>query len=174
MIRPIVTIENPRIRMQSKPVDVVDQSIHAIVQDMIDTALDWESDRKGETAVALAAIQINVPLRILIIRKDFEQPSNKDFSVIINPIISEESPSTLHQHEGCLSVPDRYAKLDRPKSLVVTGTSLEGKRIKKRLRGFSARIIRHEVDHMDGKLFVDYLNDTDKKYRIVDGELQDD
>lgn len=156
------------------PVDQIDQSVKQVVQDMIDTALDWEQSRKGETAVALAAIQINVPLRILIMRKDPEQPSSKEFLVIINPIISEQSESTLYQHEGCLSVPDRYAKLDRPKSLVVTGLSLDGKKIKKRLRGFTARVIRHEVDHMDGKLFVDYLDDTDKKYRIVDGELQDD
>src|SRR3954451_15541910 len=154
-IRPIVEVPDPRLREISKPVDLVDEEIRALVADMFETMYD-------APGIGLAAIQVGVPKRILVIH--LQEPeeeggeSFKDPRVFINPEILETSDQDVPYTEGCLSVPDQYAEVERPDRIRARWLDLDGKAHDEEITGLLATCLQHEMDHLEGILFIDHLS----------------
>ncbi len=109
--------------------------------------------------VALAAVQIDQPYRIIIIRSDFDDKQDKTFAVFINPEIVKREGAVQEDYEGCLSVKDIYGEVPRYSKIRLKALDEQGREVRVRAEGFLARVIKHEIDHLSGKLFVDYLED---------------
>ncbi|MEK7095794.1 MAG: peptide deformylase, partial [Patescibacteria group bacterium] len=126
-----------------------------------------------EVGVALAAIQIDQPYRIIIIRHDFDNKDDKSFSVFINPQIVKKEGDILADYEGCLSVQDIYGKVPRYSKIRMKALDEHGRQVRVRAEGFLARVIQHEIDHLKGLVFVDYIKDQPEAfYKLTaDGKL---
>jgi len=154
-IRPIVEVPDPRLREISKPVETVDADVRALVADMFETMY-------AAPGIGLAAIQVGVPQRILVI--DLQEPEEeggepvKDPRVFINPEILEHSIHEVPYTEGCLSVPDQYAEVDRPDKIRARWLDLDGKVVEEEIAGLLATCLQHEMDHLNGVLFIDHLS----------------
>ena len=105
----IIALPNEHLRHRSKKVGLITPEIRKLVEDMQNATLDWEASRKHEVGVALAAIQVDRPLRIVIIRNNFDNKEDKTFAVFINPVITKYEGKIEQDFEGCLSVPDNGA-----------------------------------------------------------------
>ncbi|HET7827423.1 MAG TPA: peptide deformylase, partial [Candidatus Saccharimonadales bacterium] len=159
---------------RSKRVPVVTAEIRRVVQDMIDATIDWEDSRPHEVGVALAAVQIDQPYRIIVVRGDFENKEDKTFNVFINPEIVKLEGELEEDYEGCLSVSDIYGKVPRYSKVRVRALDINGQPIRVKAEGFLARIFQHEVDHTNGLMFVDHLKEHyDAFYKLTDeGKLE--
>ena len=152
---PIVEVPDPRLRQISKPVDKVDDEVRALVADMFETMY-------AAPGIGLAAIQVGVPKRILVI--DLQEPEEeggepvRDPRVFINPEIVEHSDQDVPYTEGCLSVPDQYAEVDRPDRIRARWLDLDGKAHEQEITGLLATCLQHEMDHLEGILFIDHLS----------------
>jgi len=166
MIKKIIPSTNPIIRQKAKPIKVFDRKIKALGRDLIDT-LAVQKDPEG---VGLAACQIGKPVALFaFVDKD------KKIKLIANPKIIEIKNSRQSKKEktileGCLSVPDLYGELERAQSITIKYQSLEGKEKEETFRGFEARIIQHEIDHLNGILFTDRLLKEKKPLYQLEGE----
>ncbi|OGM15285.1 peptide deformylase [Candidatus Woesebacteria bacterium RBG_19FT_COMBO_42_9] len=163
MVRKILEAKDPFLRQVAKPVGAIDKKIKDVVKDLKDT-LNVQKDPEG---VGLAAPQIGKSLRIFYI-------SHKEASeIFINPEITSrgpirKSPEKGKIMEGCLSLPNYYGPLERSGSVTVNYRSEEGAQKTKTIKGFLAQIIQHEVDHLNGVLFVDRLLEQKKKlYKLA-------
>jgi peptide deformylase len=154
-ILPIVEVPDPRLRQISSPVDQVDDEVRALVKDMFETMY-------AAPGIGLAAIQVGVPRRILVI--DLQEPEEeggepvRDPRVFINPEIVEHSDRDVPYTEGCLSVPDQYAEVDRPDRIRARWVDLDGKVREEEIEGLLATCLQHEMDHLNGVLFIDHLS----------------
>ena len=154
-LRPILEVPDPRLREISKPVETVDAAVRTLVADMLETMYD-------APGIGLAAIQVGVPQRILVI--DLQEPAEeggepvKDPRVFINPEIVEHSDEEVPYTEGCLSVPDQYAEVDRPDRIRAKWLDLDGKPHDEEITGLLATCLQHEMDHLNGVLFIDHLS----------------
>ena len=155
---PIVEVPDPRLRQISSPVETVDDEVRALVADMFETMY-------AAPGIGLAAIQVGVPRRILVI--DLQEPADpedpeskpvKDPRVFINPEIVEHSDQDVPYTEGCLSVPDQYAEVDRPDRIRAKWLDLDGKERNEEITGLLATCLQHEMDHLNGILFIDHLS----------------
>ncbi len=154
----IVTYPHPALRYKSKPIKRVDAQLRAIAREMLD--LMYEA-----RGVGLAANQVDLPIRMFVVNLD-AAPDKGEELVFINPVVSR--PKGLEENEeGCLSLPEVYGPVKRPKRIHVTAYSLDGNEIHADLDGLFSRVVQHELDHLDGTLFVDRLSETHKL------ELQD-
>jgi peptide deformylase len=171
--KPIITLPNTNLRQRSRRVSVITDEVRKIIEDMKAVTLDWEASRPHELGVALAAIQINQPLRIVIVRNNLQDKKDKTFTVLINPKITKLEGKIEEDYEGCLSVANIYGKVPRYSKVRLSAINEEGQPIRLRAEGFLARILQHEVDHTLGKMFVDYIKDKpDAFYRLTkDGKL---
>jgi peptide deformylase len=150
----VLRFPDPRLRTVAKPVEKVDAKIKQFVANMFDTM-------KEENGIGLAATQVNEHKRIVVI--DVSE-DHTDPLILINPEITERSGSTISE-EGCLSVPNNYAKVERAEQVTVKALNLEGEEFTREADGLLAICIQHELDHLVGKLFVDYLSPL-KRQRI--------
>ena len=154
-IREIVEVPDPRLRQISSPVEEVTDEVRELVSDMFETMY-------AAPGIGLAAIQIGVPQRILVI--DLQEPEEeggepvKDPHVFINPEIVQHSDQEVPYTEGCLSVPDQFAEVDRPDQIRARWLDLEGKQHEEELDGLLAVCLQHEMDHLNGVLFIDHLS----------------
>ena len=154
-IRPIVEVPDPRLRQISSPVEEVTDEVRELVSDMFETMYD-------APGIGLAAIQVGVPKRILVI--DLKEPAEeggepvKDPRVFINPEILTTSEQDVPYTEGCLSVPDQYAEVDRPDAVRARWLDLDGKQREEEIDGLLAVCLQHEMDHLNGVLFIDHLS----------------
>jgi peptide deformylase len=157
-IRDILVIPDKRLREVSKPVTQITDEVRALVEDMYETMYD-------APGIGLAAIQIGVPLRVVTTdcspRDDEAQPLT-----LINPEILELSGEDVPYEEGCLSIPDYYEEVVRPQNARVRYMDIEGKTHEIDATGLLSTCIQHEVDHLDGKLFIDYLSSL-KRSRVM-------
>jgi len=151
----ILEFPDPRLRKVAAPVAVVDDSIREILDNMIETMYDAEG-------IGLAATQVNVPKRMLVmdISEDHAEPI-----IFINPEITVLDPEPIGYEEGCLSVPGYYEMVTRPRKVLIKALDRNGNPFEIEAEGILAVCIQHEIDHLDGKLFVDYLS-TLKRQRI--------
>lgn len=164
MIKKIVTIPNKILRMKSKRIGYVDDAVRKLAQDMIDTTLDWDHD--SEFGAALAAIQIGEPLKLTVVRNDFDDPKNNEFTTLVNPEIVKSSVERVNDIEGCLSVPGIYGRVSRPLKVKIKAQDENGNPIRLSLEGFPARVLQHEIDHMNGIIFLDHIDDSSQLFNI--------
>lgn len=169
----IITLPNPHLRQRSSKVGLISDEITTLIQGMEDATLDWEDSREHEVGVALAAIQVDHPLRIVVIRNNFDNKKDRTFTVFINPVITKYEGGQVEDYEGCLSVPDVYGKVRRYDKVKVKALDVSGKEIRVTAEGFLARVFQHEIDHTNGILFVDHIKDSPEAfYRLgQDGQL---
>jgi peptide deformylase len=151
----ILEFPDPRLRTKAKPVTAVTAATRRLIADMLETMYD-------APGIGLAATQVNVHERILVI--DVSDERNAPL-VFINPEITVLDPELGQYDEGCLSVPGFYETVCRPSRVSVTAMDGEGKDFTRVLDGLLAICLQHEIDHLDGKLFVDYLSPL-KRQRI--------
>jgi peptide deformylase len=157
-IRPILVIPDARLRAVADPIDEVDAEIKTLAQDMLDTMYD-------APGIGLAAPQIGVMKRMVVIdiAGEDEPPAPM---VMINPEITHFGDQMQVTEEGCLSIPELYYEVERPNEVTVTYTDLEGKQVTKDAEGKLAVCIQHELDHLDGVLYIDYLSRL-KRDRVI-------
>jgi peptide deformylase len=169
-IREILEVPDPRLKTISKPVETFDDGLKALVSDMFETMY-------AAHGIGLAAIQVGEPLRLLVIdlqeedpdaepeechshggEKHYHRPVKNDPRVFVNPEILDPSEDLQTYQEGCLSVPEIYADVDRPARCRVRWQDLEGKVHEEDMEGMMAVCIQHEMDHLEGVLFIDHLS----------------
>ena len=157
-LREILTEPNEILRQKSSKVEKVDKDIQKLMDDMLETMY-------AAPGIGLAAIQIGVPKRIIVLdlaKKD--EPKNPMY--FINPEISNRSKNNSTYEEGCLSVPGQFAEIDRPDKCYVKYLDYYGQPKEIRAEGMLATCIQHEIDHLEGILFIDYLSKL-KKSMII-------
>ena len=149
----IVTYPHPTLRHKSKPIKRVDAELRAIVRKMFE--LMYEA-----RGIGLAANQVDLPIRLFIVNLHADPEAGEEL-VFINPVISKPKGSE-EAEEGCLSIPETYGNVIRPKSVRVNAYALDGHEIQADADGLFARVVQHESDHLDGVLFVDRMSETGK------------
>ena len=154
-VLPIVEVPDPRLRLISKPVEQVTDETRAFVRDMIDTMYD-------ANGIGLAATQVGVQQRVLVIdlqeEKDEDDKPIKAPHAYINPEILSVSEETSSYNEGCLSIPEQYADVARPASCRVRWLDEQGERHEEELTGLLSTCMQHEIDHLNGVLFIDHVS----------------
>lgn len=170
----IIVLPDKHLREKSRRIAIITSEIRSVIEKMKAATLDWEDSRQHEVGVALAAIQIDEPLRIIVIRHDFDNKEDRGFNVFINPQITKLEGQVQADYEGCLSVADIYGKVPRYSKIRLRALDENGRIIRVKAQGFLARVLQHEVDHLNGKLFVDHIKDNpDAFYKITpDGKLE--
>jgi peptide deformylase len=154
-VRPILTAPDPGLKTVSTPVEKVDAEIRKLAEDMADSM--YAAD-----GIGLAAVQIGVPKRVIVM--DLEQdkkdgkPTKKNWRVFINPKILWASEEKAVFEEGCLSVPEIYDDVERPARIRAEYLDLDGKRVEIEADGMLATCLQHEMDHLEGILFIDHLS----------------
>jgi peptide deformylase len=147
----IVTYPHPTLRHKSKPIRRVDRPLQDIVRKMFD--LMYES-----RGVGLAANQVDLPLRLFVVNLQAD-PDEGEELVFVNPVISRPKGND-ELEEGCLSFPGLQCQVKRPASVQLHAFDLQGNEMKGEINGFLARVVQHELDHLDGVLFIDRLSPT--------------
>ena len=169
-IREILEVPDPRLKTVSAPVETFDEELKTLVSDMFETMY-------AAHGIGLAAIQVGVPSRVLVIdlqepdedaepevchahggEEHTHQPVKNDPRVFVNPEILDPAAELGTYQEGCLSVPDIYADVDRPKTCRVRWQDLDGQVHEEQMEGMMAICIQHEMDHLEGILFIDHLS----------------
>ena len=169
-IREILEVPDPRLKVVSEPVTKFDAELKALVADMFETMY-------AAHGIGLAAIQVGVPQRVLVIdlqpededaepevctahggHEHTHQPLKKEPRVYINPEILDPSADLVLYNEGCLSVPDIYAEVQRPATIRARWQDLDGKVHEEAIDGLLATCLQHEMDHLEGILFIDHLS----------------
>ena len=157
-IMKIYETPDPVLRQISTPVETVDDDLRVLIKDMFETMYD-------APGIGLAAVQVGVPKRLLVMdlqesedENDPESPVIKHPMVFINPEILSHSDSEVPYTEGCLSVPDQYAEVDRPDRIRARWLDENGKQHDEEIVGLLAICLQHEMDHLEGILFIDHLS----------------
>jgi peptide deformylase len=149
-IKPLIILPDPILRTVSKPVERVDAPLQKLADDMLATMYD-------APGIGLAAIQVGEPLRMLVIDLAKEDETPAPF-VFINPQVLGSSDERSVYEEGCLSIPDYYAEVERPATVRVSYLDRDGKTQEIEADGLLATCLQHEIDHLDGVLFIDHIS----------------
>jgi peptide deformylase len=173
-MKKIITTPDPRLRQKSNKVGVIDDEILDIINDMRELSLAWEKEHPYELSAAMAAPQMGVNKRIIIVRDDMDDKSNANFTALINPEIIKAEGKINRDFEGCLSVPKIYALVDRASKVKIKAKLEDGTEVRIKAEDDLARVLQHEIDHLDGILFIDRADDDPEAYREMDenGDLQ--
>ncbi len=154
---PIIEVPDPLLRQQSQPVESIGEDIQRLIRDMFDTMY-------AAPGIGLAAIQVAVPKRLLVI--DLQEPESEEEDaepvkrphVFINPEIVNRSDARKLYNEGCLSIPDQYAEIERPDIVRARWIDEHGQSQEGEFGGLMSVCLQHEIDHLNGVLFIDYLS----------------
>jgi len=163
--RDIITLPDPLLRRSSAPVERVDDELRHLIDDMLETMYD-------APGIGLAAVQIAIPRRIIVMdvkyrdRDDEGGEVAKEPIVMVNPEIVTLGDEMRVHEEGCLSIPEFYAEVERPASVTVRYIDREGKQCTRECEDVLATVVQHEVDHLNGKLFIDYISRL-KRDRLI-------
>ena len=149
-LREILIVPDPILKQVSKPVETVDDDLRALMDDMLETMY-------AAPGIGLAAIQVGVPKRVIVmdLAREGEPPAPRYF---INPEILWASEETAPYEEGCLSVPEIFDEVERPSQVKLRYLDYNGKTVEEEAEGLYAVCIQHEMDHLEGVLFIDYLS----------------
>ena len=153
----IITTPDARLREKSEKVRQIDDEILGIISDMRRLSLDWEKEHPYELSAAMAAPQMGVNKRIIIIRDDMEDKRNASFTALINPEIIKAEGRPKKDYEGCLSVPSIYGMVPRATKVRVKAKLEDGTEVRIKATNELARTLLHEIDHLDGVLFIDHI-----------------
>ncbi|MDF1774904.1 MAG: peptide deformylase [Rhizobiaceae bacterium] len=149
-IKPLILLPDPVLRRQSDPIERVDDAVLALADDMLETMYD-------APGIGLAAVQVGIPRRLLVVdcsREDEDQAP----MVFINPQVVASSDERSTYEEGCLSIPDYYAEVERPMQVTVDYVDRLGKQQQIEADGLLATCLQHEIDHLNGILFIDHIS----------------
>ena len=155
----IITRDNPRLRLKAKRVPKVDDSVRRLMDDMVETMLD-------APGVGLAANQVDVQLRVIVMKVD------NQLYTLANPEVVRSSGEQIG-YEGCLSVPGYIGEVARSEKVTIKALNRNGKEVRIKGEGLLARAIQHEIDHLDGVLFIDRLTSIDTLHPVAVGEEED-
>ena len=147
-IRPILLHPDPRLKAVAKPVTEIDDTLRRLAKDMLETMYE-------APGIGLAAPQVGVLSRLIVMDCTKDEPPRP--LVLVNPEVTWRSEETAPFEEGCLSIPDHFADVVRPREVEVRWTDLDGNAQRERFAGLWAVCVQHEIDHLNGKLFIDYL-----------------
>ena len=149
-IRPILTVPDPKLKLVSKSVERVDDALRALMDDMLETMY-------AAPGIGLAAVQVGAPVRVIVmdLAREGEDPQPRYF---VNPEIVWRSDETAVQEEGCLSVPEVYDEVERPARVKIRYLNYKGDEVIEDCEGLYAVCIQHEMDHLNGVLFIDHLS----------------
>jgi peptide deformylase len=170
----IITLPNDHLRQRSQKVGLITEQIKKLAADMEAAVHDWDASRPHEVTVALAAIQIDRPLRVVIVRDDFDAKVPARYSTLINPEITKYEGQIESDFEGCLSIKSVYGKVPRYSKVRVRALDINGKEIRYMAEGFLARVLQHEIDHTNGIVFVDHIKKDEAAFFELDkdGKLE--
>jgi peptide deformylase len=170
----IIVLPNPHLRQKSKKVGVITDEIKKIIEDMKSATINWDESRDHEVGVALAAVQIDKLYKIIIVRDNYNDKNDHNFTTFINPEITKKEGDQVEDFEGCLSVPNIYGKVPRYSKVKVKAIDPNGKPFRVTVDGFLARIFQHEIDHCNGIVFVDHIKDKEEAFFVLadDGKLE--
>ena len=154
-IKTILTEPNKLLRQVSQPVDQVGKYEQKLMDDMLETMY-------AANGIGLAAIQIGIPKRIIVMDISKEE-GKKEPRYFVNPVIKNKDPIKFTYEEGCLSVPNQFAEIDRPSKCEVEYLDYNGNKQNLQAEGLLATCIQHEIDHLEGILFIDYLSKLKKE-----------
>ena len=149
-VRKILIHPDPRLKATAAPIGSVDKEMRALADDMLETMYD-------APGIGLAGPQIGIMQRILVMDCIKDEDAKPEPMVLINPEILSASEELNIYDEGCLSIPDQYAEVERPAVVKVQWTDLDGKIVQEKFDGLWATCVQHEIDHLNGKLFIDHL-----------------
>jgi peptide deformylase len=157
-IRTILTVPDPVLKQVSKPVDAVTDETRALMDDMLETMY-------AAPGIGLAAVQIGEPVRVIVmdLAKEDEPPAPRYF---VNPEILETSDEMQTYEEGCLSVPEYFDEVERPNRVRLRYLNYNGEQIEEWAEGMYAVCIQHEMDHLQGTLFIDHLSRLKRSFAI--------
>ena len=156
-IRKILTEPDPFLRQVSQEVEKVDDEIRKLMDDMLETMY-------AAPGIGLAAIQVGIPKRVIVI--DLSKESEKKPLYFVNPKIIVKSKNNSTYEEGCLSVPGQFAEVDRPEQCHVRYLDYNGQKKELKAEGLLATCIQHEIDHLEGILFIDYLSKLKQNFIV--------
>ena len=154
MLRKILTEPDPILRKKCEPLEKVDEETKKLMDDMLDTMY-------AAPGIGLAAIQVGILKRLVVIDISKEEEKKKPI-FLINPQIIHQSKNTSVYEEGCLSLPGQFAEIERPAECTIKYLDYNGKEKELKAEGLLATCIQHEVDHLNGVLFIDYLSKLKK------------
>lgn len=161
-LRTIVLSANPLLRQKSRRVRRVTAATERLVQDMLETM-------RAEDGVGLAAVQVGVPQQVVVVEipEDLDDPDAGTSLVLVDPDLARVSEEMEEGVEGCLSVPGWVGRVPRHLSVTVKGLDARGKKVRMRAEGYLARVLQHEIDHLNGVLFIDKALET---WPVEEGE----
>lgn len=157
-IREILTVPDPRLKLKSQPVEAVDDELRALMDDMLETMY-------AAPGIGLAAIQVGVAKQVIVMDLAREG-EDKQPRYFVNPEILWASDETLPYEEGCLSIPDIYDEVERPARVKLRYLDYQGERVEEDAEGLFAVCIQHEMDHLEGVLFIDHLSRLKREQAI--------
>ena len=163
MIRPILIHPDPRLKKACAPVTGVDDAVRALMADLLQTMYD-------APGIGLAAPQVGVLRRVLVIDCAKGEDEAPDPVCLANPEIIWSSEETSEHEEGCLSIPDIYAMITRPCAVRVRFLNRDGREEEREFHGMPATCVQHEIDHLSGKLFIDYLSPM--RRQMITGKMK--
>jgi peptide deformylase len=157
-IREILVVPNPVLKQVSTPVEMVDDELRALMDDMLETMY-------AAPGIGLAAIQVGVPKRVIVMDLSREG-EDKQPRYFVNPEILWQSEETAPYEEGCLSIPDIYDEVERPAHVKLRYLNYQGELVEEDAEGLYAVCIQHEMDHLEGVLFIDHLSRLKREQAI--------
>jgi peptide deformylase len=157
-IRDIITLPDPKLRLVSKPIERVDDDLRRLIDDMFETMYE-------APGIGLAAIQLAEPIRLLVVDAAPKDAPREPLA-LVNPEILWSSDERRTYEEGCLSIPEYYEEVERPGSVRVKYIDRDGKPREQLADGLLATVLQHEIDHLNGVLFIDYLSKL-KRDRVI-------
>lgn len=169
----IITLPHTALRQRSAKIKIITDEVKQMADDMIAATLNWEDSREHEVGVALAAVQIDILTRVVVIRNNFEDKKDRTFTAFINPEIVKFEGDIVEDYEGCLSITDVYGKVPRYNKVRVKALGIDGQEVRVKADGFLARVFQHEIDHTNGKVFIDHIKDNHEVFFRLsnDGKL---
>lgn len=153
----IITTPDPRLRERAEKVGEIDDEVREIVQRMVDLSLEWEKEHPHEISAAMAAPQMGILKRIIIVRDDTSDKGQTSFTALINPEVIRTEGKIVKDYEGCLSVPKIYGLVPRPKKAKIKAKMMDGTEVRIKAEDGTARMLLHEIDHLNGVLFIDHV-----------------
>ncbi|WP_262692339.1 peptide deformylase [Kordiimonas aestuarii] len=148
---PIINVPDPMLKTLSDPVGQVDDDLRRLMDNMLETMYD-------APGIGLAAIQVAVPKRVIVLDTEGDEETGRKPVFLVNPEITWESEEFSVYNEGCLSVPEHYAEVERPATVKVKYFDYHGQQHEELMEGLQATCVQHEIDHLNGVVFIDYLS----------------
>jgi peptide deformylase len=164
-LRQIRLLGDPVLRKTAHKVTQFNENLQALVQDMVETM-------HASKGVGLAAPQVGLSQRVIVVQtpEEEDEPGSGKLYAVVNPEIVRASKDQVDGIEGCLSIPGYVGEVNRPEAVVVKGRDARGRKIRIKAQGFLARVFQHEIDHLEGVLFIDLLTEPDRIWRVEEGQ----